>query len=562
MLLDFFAQLCLLSVTSLGLGWFVASRLALAPAERIVASVVLSLLGVFFIGGICYVAIWPTLTLWLTPLLAAASLILNLRTLTATLCDPVVRALLLAQFLVTAWCLGWLSLVVSYSGGGWSGDWFEHWERARFLLDHGPLDYRFLGAYAFPARPPLANLVTSTFLAVTRDDFAHYQLISTFLSSLVFLPAALIAHRYGGIRTIALLAVFFAVSPLFVQNATFAWTKLPTACCVLTAFYFFLRSQDPSPPRASAVLFSISLATGLLVHYSAGPAAVVFAGAWLVCGRKHIGTPVWWRTTAIAALTGILILSAWFVWSLAHYGVSGTVLSNSSVTSSSAYQGSQLFKIFLNFRDTIIPHFLRPLDPSLIVQRNPWSFARDWFFQIYQLNLPLAFGSVASVAIARETWRAARAAAPATRNGWTVAVCVLVVLSIVVQGERDHWGLAHICLQSLVLLGLAFLAARWPTLSKRWQRALIAGSTLDFIAGIALHFAAQNFALGRWFARGNDPADIYHSYNQSAFMNLVAKTQLNVEFISDLGLLPPSLTLACLALIFTVMVARAHTAAS
>ena len=32
--------------------------------------------------------------------------------------------------------------------------------------------------------------------------------------------------------------------PLLVQNATFAWTKLPAAAFVLTALYFFLRAQE------------------------------------------------------------------------------------------------------------------------------------------------------------------------------------------------------------------------------------------------------------------------------------------------------------------------------
>jgi len=561
MLLEFIAILCLLGLTTLGLGWPVAARLGLAPGEKLVATLIFSFVALFLLGGITYLAAWPPLTLTLAPLLALAGLLLNFRAFIAVLRDPTVRALLLAQLLVTAWCLGWLSLVASYSGGGWTGDWFEHWERARFWLDHGPLDQRFLGAYALPARPPLANLVTATFLALTRDDFAHYQIISTFFASLAFLPAALLAHRFGGLRAIALLAAVFAVSPLFVQNATFAWTKLPAACCVLSALYFFLRTLDAAPPRAAPALFAAGLATGLLVHYSAGPAAVVLAGAWLACGWPRRREAAWWRMTAVAALIGTLILAPWFAWSLAHYGVGGTFLSNSSVRAPATQSGSQLLKIILNLFDTLVPHFLRPLDPALIAQRNPWGAVRDWFFQLYQLNLFFACGSVAAFALVREAWRAARAAKPAIRLGWALALAALVFLSVGVHGERDHWGVTHICLQSFVLLTLAFLAARWPALTRPWRIALVAGAGFDFSAGIALHFAAQNFALDRWFARGADPTATYTGYNESALMNLAAKIQHQLAFLADQPPLPPALALTFLAVILVLMIARARSAA-
>jgi uncharacterized membrane protein len=554
MLLEFIFALCLLSMTMLGLGWPVAARLHLEPGEKVVAAVILSLLGLFLLGSLTYLAVWPRFTLWLAPLLALAGLLLNLRAFTTMLRDPTARALLLAQLLVTAWCLGWLSLVASYSGGGWTGDWFEHWERARFWLDHGPLDQRFLGTYALPARPPLANLVTATFLALTHDDFAHYQIISTFFSSLAFLPAAILAHRFGGLRAIAVLAVFFAVNPLFVQNATFAWTKLLAACCVLSALYFFLRTLDASPPRAASMLFATSLATGLLIHYSAGPAAVVLAGAWLACGWPRRRETAWWRLTAIAALIGALILSTWFGWSLAHYGITGTFLSNSSIRAPATQQGSQLLKILLNLRDTLVPHFLRSLDPALIAQHNPWGAARDRFFQLYQLNLFFACGSVAALILAHEAWRIAR-------PGWTLALAALVVLSVAVHGERDHWGVTHICLQSFVLLALAFLAARWPALTRPWRVALIAGAAFDFLTGIALHFAAQSFALDRWFTHGANPTATYTGYNESALMNLAAKIQHHLTFLADQALLPPALALTSLAVILGLMIARARAAA-
>lgn len=535
------------------------------PAEKLLIAGILAAIVLWLFAWTIYICALPTALFTIAPILAIGVLFLVRRALVTILRDPTVCALLLAQLLLTTWCLGWLSLVASYSGGGWAADWFEHWERARFFLDHGSLDYRFLGSYTLPARPPLANILTASFLALTHIDFARYQLISTFFSSLAFFPAALLARRFStpssSLRVIALLAVLFAVNPLFVQNATFAWTKLPTAACVLAALYFFLRAHDPGPPRAAPLLFTASLATALLVHYSAGPAAVILAAAWFALSWPRRRDPAWWRTTLTAALIGALILAPWFAWSLAHYGAASTFLSNSSVQSPDARTGNQLLKILLNLRDTLVPHFLRPLDGALIAQRNSWGAARDFFFQIYQLNLPFSFGSVAVCALARELLRTAGAAAPAVRRGWTLALASLVLLSVAVQGERDHWGLTHICLQSLVLLGLAFLAARWPTLSRRWHLALITGAAFDFIAGIALHFAAQNFAFDRWFAPAGSKAitTITH-YNDAALMNLAAKLKHQLTFVADLTPLPPALALVFLAAILGAMIARARAA--
>ncbi|MSU24616.1 MAG: phospholipid carrier-dependent glycosyltransferase [Opitutus sp.] len=548
--------------TVFGLAWPLAARLPLAPAEKIAASAALSLIGIWLFAWTVYVWALPLPALGALPVLAGAGLAFRHRELVATGRDCDARELLIGQLLVTSWCVGWLAFVSSYSGGGWAADWFEHWDRARFFLERGPRDTQFLGHYALTARPPLANVVTGAFLQLTRVDFAHYQLVCTLLSSLVLLPLALLARRFGrGRHAIALGALLLLVNPLFVQNATFAWTKLPAAFFTLTALYFFLRAQEPGAPRATAVLFGATLAAALLAHYSAGPSAVVLSLAWIPVGWVQRNNSDWRRASVLGAVTGGLLLATWFAWALGHYGLAGTFLSNTSVTSPEVHQGGQLAKILLNLRDTLVPHFLRPLDAVLIAQTNVWGTARDWFFQLYQLNLPLACGSVASFALGREAWRAARGATSAVRTGWTVGLVAVVLLSVTVHGERDHWGLTHICLQGVVLLALAFLAARWTELGRGWRLALLAGATVDFTTGIALQFAAQSFALDRWFAHGTDPTATYNGYNESAFMNLAAKIQHQLVFFADRWPLPPALALVGLAAILGLMLARARATA-
>lgn len=72
----------------------------------------------------------------------------------------------------------------NYSGGGWTSDWFKHWERAVFYLNRGPADHLFLGIYPLTARPSLANVLMAGWLQLTQINFAHYQLFSALCACL------------------------------------------------------------------------------------------------------------------------------------------------------------------------------------------------------------------------------------------------------------------------------------------------------------------------------------------------------------------------------------------
>jgi len=297
--------------TVLGLAWPLARRLPLEAAEKLVASASLSLLAVYLVTWVWYLSNLGTAWLWILPVLAIFGLGLGWRTLETTLRTRSVLPLLRGQMLVSAWCLGWLALVATYSGGGWTGDWFEHWERAKFFIERGPPDTVFIGHAAVTARPPLANVVTAAFLAVTRIDFAHYQIFSTLLASVAFLPAALLVRRFartpggggadgGGDRLVAVLTALVLLNPLFVQNATFAWTKLPAAFFSLCGVYFFLSALRAERPLPAASLASSALAAGILAHYSTGPYVVVLALGWMAVSWRRRPEAGWWRATAAA----------------------------------------------------------------------------------------------------------------------------------------------------------------------------------------------------------------------------------------------------------------------
>jgi hypothetical protein len=552
MLLDLTASLLLFLALTFGLAWPLAARLALDPAEKLCAAAVLSLLAVYLAAFGVYVFGLPVAGLGLLPVLAAAGLVTGRQALIANFRDPDARAVLAGQLLVTGWCTGWLWFIASYSGGGWAGDWFEHWERTRFFLDRWPHDAKFLELYALPARPPLINLVTGALLAVTREDYAHYQLFTALLSCLAFLPAALLARRFardpaGGRAAVAALVVMLMLNPSFVENATFAWTKLSAVFFILSGLYFFLRTLDAGAPRAAGPLCAGALAAGILAHYSAGPYVLLLAVAWPALNRARWRDPAFWRQTAMLGALGGMVLATWFGWSLAVYGAHTTLFSNSSVAVKDVRTGNQVLKIALNLRDTLVPHFLRPLDPALIAQRSPWGYWRDWFFQLYQLNLFFVFGSIAWLALIRELVRGWPSAARQSRWFWTGITGGVILVGIAVHGARDTWGLAHICLQAVVVLGLAYLAARWAALSPIWRVVLLAGAAVDFLLGIALHFAVQDYALDRWFTPGRSFAAILPDYSESALMNVAGKLNHHLGFFRDVFTLPPALVLVLLA---------------
>lgn len=516
----------------LGLGWPLATRWTVSATDQLLTSAVLSLLVIFGFGWIVYVYALPHALFWALPALALAGLVHGRRSLRAAWLDAAFRDLLVGQALVTAWCVGWLALVVTYSGGGWMGDWFGHWQRAQFFLQHGPTDVLFNGFDPLTSRPPLANIVVGVFLALTRNTFASYQLVLTLFSSLAFLPAAALAARWSNAASARRLALLFLVSPLVVQNATFAWTKLPAACFTLAGLYFFLRARDRDL-RSAALLCGVSLGAALLTHYSAGPAVVVLAAAWLLGGKTRWGTSSWWRETLVVATAGTAVLTTWFGWTLSVYGARGTFLTNTSVTDQAASRTAQLTTMVLNTRDSIVPYFLRTVDPSLITQSSPWGALRDRWFVLYQVNVLFAFGSLGWLVIAVAAFRRAASTAPTRQNAWIAGLVAFVVLGIAVHAGRDTWGLAHICLQPFVLLGLAFLAVEWEALPGFWRWIAMAGAAVDLVLGIALQFGAQSFLLDQWLAPGRSAAETIGSYSAAAIINLRAKRQGGWTFFGD-----------------------------
>lgn len=477
-------------------GFLVARRLPVAPLEKLAASVLFSCVAAYLVAFSLYL-------LHLAPawsgLLAAAGVAgaaATWREWRDLLRQPEVRACLGPWAVVTGWTLVALALVRNYSGGAWGGDWIEHYERSLFFLKHWPLDFRFIRLYALPARPPLANLVTGSLMALTGLDYSQFQLATTLFNSLAFLPAIILLRTWTRTRSAPwLLALLWMLNPMMLQNATFAWTKQSTAFFVLAGLWFFLRARREGGRTRPALTF-LALAAGCLCHYSAVPYLVATAALYLILERRALRRVRGWRELALVASAGVALLATWFAWSWWRYGGDRTFLSNTTATRFSGL-GAWLRSSLENIWVTLVPQSPWRLHNGMIFGgTDPVAQLRDYYFMIYQVNVLWAIGSGAWIAVlwlAVRAWRRNRAAAgpDLSRTAWVGWLTAVFLLGTICN-PPDHWGVAHICLQPLVMLALIFLAARMEHLPALVRRALVTTTAVDFLLGSVLQLVVEH----------------------------------------------------------------------
>jgi hypothetical protein len=295
-----------------------------------------------------------------------------------------------------------------------------------------------------------------------------------------------------------------------------------------------------------------------VTHYSAGPYVVVLAAAWIALGLRSRWGGGFGRTTLLAALAGACVLAPWFGWSIARYGMNGTFLSNTSVSMMEKAPGNPLVIMALNLRDSLIPPQVRGFTGTLFRQASPWGALRDQCFLVYQLNPLLALGCIGWIVVLWQGWRVSRGAGRREARFWVIIAVGTILLSTAAYGDRDHYGTGHACLQSLVLLGLAFLASRWDRLGKAWRIALVLGWAVDFTLGIALQLAVEDFALDRWLTPARPFADVAGSYGVVAQANLSEKIIAQLAFFADILVTPPALVVALLGALLCITVMRAR----
>jgi hypothetical protein len=218
---------------------------------------------------------------------------------------------------------------------------------------------------------------------------------------------------------------------------------------------------------------------------------VIVTAHYLLVSFRHRPAKV--RELPTIAVACGLLLATWFGWSITAYGLHTTVASNTSVTMSQNYEGSTVEKIAGNLFDTIVPGASRdPVDDVRLGQPNQAGRWRDTAFLLYQANLLVGLGSLGGlVLLALFCQLVVRGPRTRERFFWLMFIPAAVILGILVTGERDLHGLAHLTMLPLELLGLVWLAAAFG--QRRWAAWLIlAGALVDFGAGVFLQARIQN----------------------------------------------------------------------
>lgn len=519
----------------LGLGLLFASLIRAPDSlDRLSLGVGTALVLLYLASFAAYLLPLPRTVFWLPVLAGPVALMFRRKARRELTADGAVSAALGRWLVLAVWCLGWQALVFSYSGARWSGDWQEHYDRAHFFLQHWPADHLFIDIYSLPARPPLANLVTSGFLGLVGGKFFHFQVIATLLATLVYFPLAGFVRRLQpGARPQALLLGLLMLSPLFVQNATFPWTKLPVAFFLVLAADFLTRTAKNTPfPFVGCALGALGAA--LVTHYSAAVWSIALGVAWLALNRHRLAEPAIRHQLLAGGALGALVFLTWLGWSLHAYGshLTFSVESNAALAQPTTALG-RVGRIFGNVYHTLIPAWIWDGLPEDMQTAGRLAQFRDRWFCLYQQNLPFALG-VGGLAIFSRLLPA-YTTRPAARFWWVAAPLLLVIIAAL--HVVDPLGLAHLVLAPLILLGLAWLAAHAHEVPRPWTRWWVAGLALDFTFGIVLHFGVQSLWLDRWLTPGRADIDYILQLCRPAAANYFGKLRIGAIHLAD-GLSP------------------------
>ncbi|HXG11233.1 MAG TPA: DUF952 domain-containing protein, partial [Gemmataceae bacterium] len=493
----FLVLLLLLLVCSLGPGLVIVRRLRWGPAEKFAASLALSFVILYGTSFLIYGLGLPHYSYFAVTAGCLVLLALSFRDLLGLLRHHVVCRQIKAFAVLFVWGLLLMGLVRHFSGGLWSGDWLEHYERSLFFLGQLPRDYQFADLYPLPARPPLMNLVAAHFLAQAGTGYPLFQVTFLFLNLLVFFPLSLMLPVFArdGRRRLPLLVGLLLANPLLWQNATFTWTKLFTGFYVVLGLWLYLAGWRKRDPVRTAGAF-LSLSAGFLAHFSAGPYALALGLHYLLFvfplrqGR--------WHEALAAGLLSAALLATWFAWSAAVYGPALTFQSNTTAAElGQSSVGGTLAKVGRNIGYSLVPHPLHCSQDEfegLFQQPSALGWYRDYLFLIYQTNLVFGMGSVGGPVILYLLARTlfGRSLGGPERRFWLLFVVVGTLAGIAAHPTLDRFGVMHVCGQPMALLGVTFLAARYPRLPLLVRWLVLAGCVIDFILGIALHFFLEN----------------------------------------------------------------------
>lgn len=493
------------------------------------------------LGGVVFLVHWLHLPLGWYALgygLLGLGVLRNHRPIIGLIRQETVREALIGWLIVAGGCLALLGCLFSYSGGTWIGDWEEHLHRPLLFL-RLRAEEGFHPQFAFTSRPPLANAAEAALLWLTGADFARHQVQLLLLNSLAFLPVALWTRTLGGGRAAAAAcSLLVLLNPLFLQNSTYPWTKLICAYFVLTGLHLLMIQGQQ---RTRAVCGFGLLMLGVLTHYSACVWLLTVGGGWLLAARPRWSEREFRVTAGLALAAAGTLLAPWIIHAVTRYGLTATLTSNTAYVSAAEYSWQEnVLSAGPKLWHSLVPHPLRHFNRSMFDQFNSWTWFRDQVFMVYQSNLFFGAGSASLLLLAGSVmlpaWRPPRW--PAT--GWIVTGLATVLLGTAVHGVVDPWGLAHICLQPLILLGVALAASRLQHLLRGGFTLLAAAvaslALVDYLLGILLHYSATAMQLNR--PAGQGLFEYVNGLSALAKFNLSRKIFYGQDYFMDTVNLP------------------------
>lgn len=405
-----------------------------------------------------------------------------------------VRRVLVPFLLFFAACVMFELPLRHLAGGSWIIDWHEHYSRSLFFTGKLPPTFLFGSGYALSARPPLQNVLCALVMsqAAEADRFAVFQLASVALAAVVFFPCACLARTWSrGRVSPGLMTGVLLLTPAVVIQAVYPWTKLLASFFVLTALALYLQSYRRPRGRQMALVAAL-LAGGVLTHYSAAPYALVILAHFTVTTR-----PVF--RVLVPALVSTVLLAPWFVWSIHIFGVHTTFASNSTAIESS--KSGPLANLPENTLWTVLPHpllmspktfvtgaGLPPPDNQGFAQRSRLGLVRDYAFLTETGVLPLSMGLAGVVLVLPRLTRLLR------RRFWRWFLPASAGLALVVHSTPSIWGIAHVTMVPLTLLGVAWAAVELQRARPLVRRVACVLFVLDAAFLTLPHLIAQSRA--------------------------------------------------------------------
>ena len=539
-----------------GLGLPLARMCPLEPRERMTVAWLGGAVMLYLLTTGLYLSAVPAPAWRWLGLAAIAAWLTSWREARSWWRDRPARRQLAHWLLVSAWVLTALACIRNYSGGDWIGDWAGHYQRAVYFLRQDPSVRWIFTLDPLTARAPLQNLVTAGLLAFSSAGFAHYQVFTALLGTLVVFPLGLIAATIGRRSEAgACLSLLLVLNPMFVENATYPWTKLGCAAFVVAGLAFFIRAM-PGDDLSRWVIAVLAFGAGVLAHYSAVPYFLVFAAAYLGLHRRVWRTADFWARTGRLGVAAGLLLATWFGWAVARTGWSATVGTNTTAQYLRVMSaGQQLAAFGLNLTRTLFPPAVLAMDDGFLTHANTAATMRDYAFSLYQTSLPCMIGTGALAILIG--WTAMRRAGgwkrvPLPAGSWIV-VAAIVVLGVAVHTAPVRWGVGHICLQPLalaVVAGVAGLVSGSSAWVRRW---LAIGLVLDGAAGVALQLWIEHLAVPISALALQDGALLRRIYGLSLANNAAEKVALQFVFLGD-GAWAPRFLLAIFALLLMLAV--------